>query len=462
MARRRPKKISPQQISGQQGVNMVEHAVLAMGFAWHPTNQALEAGIDGIIEIIDPETHQATNSIIQVQVKTTSRRWTYETTTEFTYRCEPADIDYWMRGNTPVILVAVRFDGSEAYWADVKASFAEQSRRDDRHLHFDKATDRFDESAARDLVRLAVPKDSGAYLPAPNHRETLVSNLLQIRAIPPNLFVASTEYRDPKDVIEWSKREEVRLPKGWYLADGMIYSFHNLREEPWGEICDRGSVEQFESDEWSESDEDDRRRRFVRLLNQAFRQDMRLRGLWWSKEERCYFFPARRLNDEEVGSRTYWYRSLKQQTSSEVVKVQARRDGDGILYFRHDAFRAAFLRVRGEWCLAITPHYIFTSDGRMTHPYGEDWLSGLKRQEKQKAILSQVAMWKYKLTEKRSKSLFDRSEHESLLIEFGELLTTESTHGFSDQDWLKGDPMSATDSDAGPESDDDGAWELFE
>lgn len=91
---RKPKKIHDNQITGQQGVNLTERAVLEMGFAWHPTNQALEAGIDGIIEIIDKATGEATNNIIQVQVKTTTKKWSFEDSTTFTYLCKVEDIDY--------------------------------------------------------------------------------------------------------------------------------------------------------------------------------------------------------------------------------------------------------------------------------------------------------------------------------------------------------------------------------
>jgi hypothetical protein len=51
-----PKRLTEAQILGQQGVNLIEDRVLAMGFAWHPTNPALEVGIDGQIEIRDVQT----------------------------------------------------------------------------------------------------------------------------------------------------------------------------------------------------------------------------------------------------------------------------------------------------------------------------------------------------------------------------------------------------------------------
>ncbi len=49
------KKIHRSSVTGQQGVNLIEKAVLGMGYLWYPTG-GTEAGIDGSIEIRDPET----------------------------------------------------------------------------------------------------------------------------------------------------------------------------------------------------------------------------------------------------------------------------------------------------------------------------------------------------------------------------------------------------------------------
>jgi len=441
MSRRRPKRISSQQITGQQGVNLVEREVLAMGFGWHPTNQALEAGIDGIIEIRDPETGEATNSIIQVQVKATKRKWIQETNKEFVYRCRPQDVEYWLKGNAPVILVAVRPEGDEAYWANVKKAFADDRRQDDYRIRFNKATDRFDESAAVALLRVAVPRDVGPYLPASTKPEKLISNLLRIKSLPPHIYVASTSYRTPSEIFVWAKENEISLQSGWYLGDKLIYSFHDLREEACSNLCDSGSVETFDVEEWSDSDDTDKRRQFVRLLNQAFRCDMHLRRLWRSKDEKCYFFPTRR-EDNGPKPRTYSYRSLQQKTSSEVVKVQLNQGGDGIWYCRHDAFQYAFLRIQSEWNLAVTPHYVFTIDGKTPHPNSEELLSGLKKQERQKAILGQVLMWRHKLTTCSRQMHFGQTSTEQPLIDFDDLLQFQSDRGINDADWLPGDPMS--------------------
>lgn len=440
MRRRGPKRLTPQQVTGPLGVNLVERILLQMGFPWHPTRQELEGGIDGFIEIRDPATGNLTNTVLKAQIKTTTKKWSHESSTEFSYRCDARDIDYWMSGdNQPVLLIVVRPSGDEAYWANVREVFSDPQRRKDQWVRFDKATQRLSSSSARDLMNLGSPRDSGLYIPAMSVEETLISNLLPVTSLPPHIYVASTDYRDPKDVIAWAKDSEVQLPSGWFLGDKLIYSFHDLREGMCREIWDVGSVETFGTDEWSDSDDPDRQRQFVRLLNQVFRGDMRIRRLWRSKDEKCYYFPSRRGPNDEPQPRTYWYRSLQQKTSSEVVKVEPDRNGDGIWYCRHDAFQHAFLRINDGWHLVITPHYVFTTDGRTPHPHGEELLSGLKRQERQKAVLGQVVMWRHKLTEQRGQMRLGEGEREQPLIGFGDLTRLSCPRGINDADWLPSD-----------------------
>jgi len=453
-SRRGPKRITQQQITGQQGVNFVEGVVLEMGFGWHPTNQALEAGIDGIIEIRDPETGEATNNIIQVQVKATNRRWVYESNVEFTYRCEPRDIDYWMRSNTPVVLVAVRPEGGEGYWANVKETFVDPKRRKDGFLRFEKATQRFDASAASSLMKLAVPRDTGPYMPATPHGETLVSNLLEVKSFPPNIYVASTEYRDPQGIFDWAKSHDVQLPSGWLLTEKSIRSVHDLREQPWVDLVDRGSVERFDLNEWSDSDDTDRQREFVWLMNKVLQEDMRLRHLWRSRDEKCFYFPAKRDDEGNLLPRHFGYQGLQNRTSREVASVHHHPETKEFVYCRHSAMKCSFVQVARQWFLAITPHYLYTTDGNASYPYGEELLSGMKRMELQEAVLGQVVMWARKLTQ--SRTLFDGNKAHPFIV-FGELFRASCERGVDDDAWLRTDAVQSDD-----DGDDESAdWGLF-
>ena len=46
---------------GEKGINLIQSIVLDMGFTWHPSNQPLEAGIDGWVELRDRSTEEVQN-----------------------------------------------------------------------------------------------------------------------------------------------------------------------------------------------------------------------------------------------------------------------------------------------------------------------------------------------------------------------------------------------------------------
>src|SRR5262245_54706823 len=118
-SKRPGKKITEQAIIGEQGINLIQRIVLAMGCTWHPTSQNIEAGIDGEIELVHPTTREATNAVIRVQSKATMRRFVAETEDTFEFVCGERDLEYWLSGNAPVVLIVSRPHTSEAYWVSV-------------------------------------------------------------------------------------------------------------------------------------------------------------------------------------------------------------------------------------------------------------------------------------------------------------------------------------------------------
>src|SRR2546430_13274983 len=151
-----------QSVIGQRGGNLIEKRILEMGWLWHPTG-VFDAGIDGFIELRDPATGEALNSIIQVQSRAANGRFTGETDRQFEYLCTERDLAYWLAGNAPVILVCSRPDTEEAYWVSLKDYFRDPERRRSRRIVFDKQRDRLTGDAREPLQRLAIPKDAGIY-----------------------------------------------------------------------------------------------------------------------------------------------------------------------------------------------------------------------------------------------------------------------------------------------------------
>lgn len=183
------KKIHKNSLLGQQGVNLIEKIVLGMGFLWYPTG-AIEAGIDGSIEIRDAITGTVRNLIIQVQSKATQNTFTAETAHSFEYLCDERDLEYWLHGNAPVILVVSRPSTDEAYWVAIKDYFSDLSRLKARKIRFDKQRDRFNTHCRAELIRIAAPKESGIYLLPPPQAETLYSNLLKVASFAEHIYMA--------------------------------------------------------------------------------------------------------------------------------------------------------------------------------------------------------------------------------------------------------------------------------
>lgn len=147
---------------GEKGVKLVGRRFLDMGFPWHPTNAPLDAGIDGFIELRDPSTGEASNSWIAVQ----SKARTYlekESEQTFEFTCTARDLEYWRRGNMPVLLVVSRPDTDEAWWVAVKEYFRDSATHNSRRIVFDKAGNRLGPDARLPLLSLAQAAGAGTY-----------------------------------------------------------------------------------------------------------------------------------------------------------------------------------------------------------------------------------------------------------------------------------------------------------
>jgi hypothetical protein len=182
------KKIVPDSIFiANQGAYLVPQITNEMRFLWTPSAQ-FELGIDGTIEIVDPDTSKGTGNIIQVQIKTTSKPWVEETEEGFSFLVRQADLDYWLGGNTPIILICCNSETKEAYWIPVKQYFQTAERRAERKIRFVKSRDRFTSACRQVLIELAAPKDSGLYVAALPKLETLYSNLLPVTHFSETIF----------------------------------------------------------------------------------------------------------------------------------------------------------------------------------------------------------------------------------------------------------------------------------
>ena len=424
----KPKKLTPAQILGEKGVNLIGRRFLEMGFPWHPTNAPLDAGIDGHVELRDPSTGEATNTWLAVQSKArTDLENESETTFEFT--CTPRDLDYWFRGNMPVLLVVSRPRTEEAWWVSVKDYFQLPGNRGTRKIYFDKSRDALDNWAASILLDLAQTSGSGAYFrPAPIP-EQLDLNLLALKRLPTLIYRAETTFRNSKDVSLALREVEEFPQREWFLSEGAIYSVHDLRDAPWSSVCDIKSVESIAGSEWAESTEPDTKLRFVWLLNECLRSLTARMGMRATQNKEMLYFKA----TKDLSPRVKTYMSRQHRTNRDVFKeYRSTSDPSRIWYYRHCGFEPWFKRFDGQWCLQINPTYLFTSDGHQVHPFHADYLSKIKSIEGSGAVGNQVVMYAALLQDRTG--LFARSENYPHLG-FGDLLSVNLDVGINDHSW---------------------------
>jgi hypothetical protein len=423
-----PKRIHQNSLTGQQGVNLIATIVGEMGFLWTPTGGSADAGIDGFIEIRQPDTGEATNLIVQVQSKATVNRWDNETETTFEYRCNERDIDYWMQGNAPVILVVSRPRDHEAYWVSVKHYFEDLDRRKSKKVTFDKVRNLFSTATGDDLCRIAASEASGIYLAPPPIQESLISNLLPVARFAQTIFVASTAHRRNETVWADMKERGAKHGKAWFLKDGSIVSFHDLRSSPWKEICEPGTTESLYSDEWARSHDPVKKADFTRLLNLSLGDMLNAKFVnYWhpkGREPLYYFSKTRDLQAKQVS----WKR-IKESKRTVFGPHFGKKDTTRIIYYRHLAFVPYFLRFGGQWYLEITPSYHFTSDGKVPSKFRESYLAGIKRIEKHESVRGNVEFWASFLTEQ---DLFSTAP----LLTFAELMSFTTDFGIAEKDWL--------------------------
>jgi hypothetical protein len=150
------KKLLAIKLLGEQGVALAKLLTLEMGSAWHETNSMLETGIDAAIELRDPETEVMLNRWLNVQSKAHSGVFKNETDDSFIFVCARRDLEYWIDGNTPVILIVSRPAEREAWWQPISTELLEvEDRAKNVELSFHKQRDAYGPQSYEALLRLA-------------------------------------------------------------------------------------------------------------------------------------------------------------------------------------------------------------------------------------------------------------------------------------------------------------------
>jgi nucleoside phosphorylase len=256
------------------------------------------------------------------------------------------------------------------------------------------------------------------------HRATRIeesfANLIPLRHFPDTLYVAPALCKTRKHGWFLLNKRAPRknrdyVPSAWNIYESNLYSLVDPEQSRLKSIIDVGGLEQFDARDWAFSVEDAKRRLFVNLLNFALREDLWSQGVRYYPDQDVYAFMGR----PEEPPRQLKYANVKVRSTATVVAhyEHEAKSGKSYTYLRHNAFQGRFRLFEAVWYLEITPTYRFTRNGKDLDRYHEDRLSGIKRLERNRSVLSQLLQWQAQL-----RSPWTRVDHQRLL-EFGPLIS---------------------------------------
>jgi hypothetical protein len=368
MARNTVKKLHPNQLLGEEGVHLFATRVLNAGITFHPTG-ALDAGIDGFLEIRDPSTGEVKAQYIAAQLKTTDHLLEDNGET-FAFRPEQRDLDYWQNSNLPFILVVISRKLNLICWKSVQNYFQVPENKHSRKIVFDREKDLLTEETAPRLAALVAEfARPGLVVPSLRSVEQLEVNLLRA-SFPFRINLASTEL-NRSEVRQALLLKEEYPPTDWIVHDGRIVSFRDLEDPVFEKACDQGSVDVIETEDWYNSDDEVTKRLFVQLLNRCLGERVRER-LVYDRFKKYFFFKGRLKKRNKV---LYTFQDSQGGGKRSVITEHGKRlDGTGPSYIRHAAFFPNFLEIDGDWYLSIDPTYHFTRDGYVEFEHGAERL----------------------------------------------------------------------------------------
>jgi hypothetical protein len=404
------KQITKSQLIGEIGEASAKTRFLNIGFQFDGRSR-LEAGIDGIAEVMADGVPLA--KMIAVQVKATDTgKYANENQDGFTYLLRTADLEYWRTSNLPVILVLYRRSDESFFWKEIPLDF----EVDQRKLQFDKNVDVLNRSAADAIAQLTVPKAGhGYYVPPLGGGEEALVNMLPIE-LPTEIYVASTPYSSSQAMaILFDGDEAPRFD--WVIKGRTFWSFHNPKNECTRNIVDNDQIDVIDTADIAFHEDLDEQNNFSFLLRQLLRHQFQ-DDLDWSKADKIFYFRA----ETENASRVFKYMATKNRTETDVVNASENKKEPGrIAFVRHHAFAPRFELMLDQWYLIINPTYYFTTNGFIPHSYPAALLSGKKRLDNNASLRGQVIMWYRFLSghEESRGDLFAPDNIEPKILAFG-------------------------------------------
>jgi len=216
--------------------------------------------------------------------------------------------------------------------------------------------------------------------------------------------------------------------KDWVLRGGRLYTFRNLHDntEPFCQVIDKGTIEEYDSHEYYEENED-HLRIFKNLLRNSLIQDCYFKGLEWVNKKKILRF---KIDQDNKGTKKVMWVAKNKATKTVIFELINKKENHLICY-KHLAFKPSFELLNKTWYLVINSTWSFTNPGgKKQSRFEETYLSGIKRLESNKSVYYFYRFWSYYL---RYKDLFS---HKRIILKLEEFKPISFMPKLKDEKWL--------------------------
>jgi hypothetical protein len=386
--------------------------------------QQTEAGIDGIIELNDPQTGAATACFLGVQVKTTEQ-FDAESPEKFSFYVDGDDLKYWNSSAIPVVLVVCRARSDEGYAVVIQDYFKSPDHRNTKTVVFNKAADRFqgDQSWSRRLLGIGVPHSRGLAFPPMPIAEDLSSNLLEA-VLPKTVYYGSPKLKSRAEILAELRNQNFDGHE-FFLKDSMIWTVHSLYNVVWSGIVENLSIKPMDFNELAFHEDQARRRYAVEMLNLCLSARLRNDEVYWFREEEMYVYSPKRQITQRV-------RKAIQTEESETKRglIFPTWYKGRIVRCRHLAMVADFVETGGTYYLQVDPTYYFSREGKKKHPRWEELIRAARILQKEQDYHNNLEVWRGLLTAQP-----DLARPEYLFLQFKDYRRFSAPVSIPDEVW---------------------------
>lgn len=270
--------------------------------------------------------------------------------------------------------------------------------------------------------------------------EEVFLNLVELN-FPVNLYKADllidrNSYQNQriswKDIVRAELESKgLKCPCDWTTHGGQLITFHNLFDSkiPLSTIVDKSSLEVIESKKFY-SHNLDNDRVFKTLLGRCLQQQLFPKRIAWQHQEKKFIFSP--IKDQEF--RQITWQGERKGTRTVCERKMKLNNINEVLHYKHLAFSTEYKRFADQWYLLINPDWFFSHDGYRRSYYHEKNVSGLKRQENNKAVSNHFRFIVYYIQQEQDTTLIfsDRKN----FLSFGNVVSFQDSPYLNDQEWL--------------------------